>query len=116
MSGTAKAAQELEALFAVPDRFWAGQRLCDPRCGMFFGQAPQMSFTAPFMTPRGDDLTVDVSRSRAREDPQYAFIIHMLPIMLKFVLASYKMYCLPHSSSFIYITERLNLIPPSVLC
>ena len=33
LSDTAKSIVKLEALFVVPDRFWAGRELYDPRCG-----------------------------------------------------------------------------------
>ena len=42
---------KLEALFAVPDRFWAGQRLCDPPVWPVFLSGAPNELYEPFYDP-----------------------------------------------------------------
>ena len=46
----------LEALFVVPDRFWAGRRLCDPPVWPVFLSGALKELYGPFYDPPGDAL------------------------------------------------------------
>ena len=48
---------KLEALFTVPDRFWAGQRLCDPPVWPVFRSGAPNEFYGHFYDPCGDALS-----------------------------------------------------------
>ena len=53
---------KLEAMFAVPDRFWAGQRLYDPPVWPVFLSGTPKGLYGPFYDPRGDALSYNVPR------------------------------------------------------